>query len=287
METPRNNRGISLVEVMVCLTMLAVIALALADGLVSSMSATSVVEERAAALRSAQEKLNHLVAFAARPSSGGCPLIAPQDGTTYPCLNMKPGGVITNFVFSAAPVTTNGVTQPAAQSAFFDVQYRKVDAAGNGNGNMIKLPALNGADPNPDNAATGELVMFTDETVVRNARGQYLLGRDLTGGAPSGTYPFGGPDGTPDGVGFDFTQINSDLDVDGLQATRDIRSTDATDNPNHCFASNRGRAPVGAVVRWRGADGREQRVEVWTIVDFCLFIDPLSPDPVSNAAVGQ
>lgn len=255
----RRCAGVSMVELMVCLVILAVVALALADGLVTSMSGTTVTEERSAALRTAEEKLQRLAGF-------GKLLIAPSTDPTHLDLSdwgtgAADNGVVRNFVYS------NGQQEPAT----FPVFYEKVDSAGNGNNKALNLNRLNPGDANPLHQDVGELVVWYAEfnSGTGSPASRKDFGRDLAGGVVTGNYPAGTPDGKPDGVNFDFTTIGSDLDCDGATTTADIRAS-AVD----CYGSNRGRVPIGALVRWRGADGREQRVEVWTLVDFTQYIPP-------------
>ena len=90
------------------------------------------------------------------------------------------------------------------------------------------------------NAPAGEVIVVCDESKTKND-----YGRDLS---PQ--------DGQPDGV--TFTGLPFDLNSDG--DTNDGALL-ANDGVSAC-----GRYPIGIVIRWYGAGGREERYELWTII---------------------
>ena len=90
------------------------------------------------------------------------------------------------------------------------------------------------------NAPAGEVIVVCDESKTKAS-----YGRDLS--------PY---DGQPDGV--TFTGLPFDLNSDG--DTNDGALL-ADDGPSAC-----GRYPIGIVIRWYGAGGREERYELWTII---------------------
>jgi len=86
-------------------------------------------------------------------------------------------------------------------------------------------------------APAGEVIVVTDES---KTKANY--GRDLS--------PY---DGKPDGV--TFTGLPFDLNSDG-----------DTNDGNLVGDASTGRYPVGIVIRWYGAGGREERYELWTVI---------------------
>lgn len=244
----RRCAGISLIETMICLVILAIVALALANSLVASVTATSTTEERAAAIATAEGHLQKLAAL-------GKHIIAPAGDPNVSLDVDLSNGVVNFFNYGANP----GV------DATFVVDYQRADGANHNT--PAHLQVLNHGDTNAQHLRVGELVVWFDETATGAA-----FGRDLTGNPPTGACPAGAPDGKPDGVNFDLSAVGNDLDMDGLSTTTNLMTS-----PMNCFTNKFGRCPIGAIVRWRGGDGREQRVEVWTVVSFseCADFSPL------------
>jgi hypothetical protein len=86
----------------------------------------------------------------------------------------------------------------------------------------------------------GEVIVVCDES---KTRADY--GRDLS--------PY---DGQPDGV--TFTGLPFDLNSDG-------DTNDGLMTQDEGLAAT-GRYPVGIIIRWYGAGGREERYELWTVI---------------------
>lgn len=263
--------GISLIEVMLTLTILAVVALALADGLVTSMRVTSVNEERAAAMRAARDKLEWIAgnkqllinSLPANPQVGGA---ATNRSDIYPRFRIDTGN---NYGVIVGIETATGLS---ANSGPFDIFYAQ---KGNSNGSdpnrsrlqgLFDATALNGT---LEGNKPGEVVVMFDEAIVApRADKTYAYGRDLTGGPTKLNAPFGTPDGQPDGTTFPPL---GDMDMDtviaggGTAPTWDMRWL--AFSPTNA-GGPRGRLPVGAVIRWVGASGKEERYELWTVINF-------------------
>lgn len=257
----KREAGITLIEVIITLVILAVVALALANGLLISIQATSVTEERAAAIRAAREKLEWVVAMKsailnAVPSQNLGNQATPPPAV-YPWFEIANTPGAPNYgVILAAHFDTDPTHD---QKGTFGVSYaRKSDT--NAPGTQVFLQGINGAD-------AGEIVVMFDETAqldpVVNPYRTLGYGRDLTDNAnPQSALA----DGVADGV--NFVQIDCDLDgKTGAAGTPDVRIPCSkldlgTQTPGA------GRVPVGVIIRWRGADGQLQRVEQWTVVNF-------------------
>ncbi len=273
----RANRGqpvgISLIEVLITLTILAVVALAMADGLVTSMKVTSVNEERAAVMRVARDKLEWVQGnkqFLIN-SDAHAPDGITGRATVYPRFDidiLANKGVIKGLQTAAAPATD------VTKGGPFDVFYAQKAQTGNstaGVANEERLPGLFSATTAALNGTLngdkpGEIVVMFDEAVTTlRPDNTYAYGRDLTGGPVTASSPFGTPNSIPDGT--TFTPIG-DMDMDG-----NIGGSGAWDMRWLAFSPTnaggpRGRLPVGVIVRWAGASGREERYELWTVLNF-------------------
>lgn len=285
-----------MIEMMVTLTILAIVALALADGLVSSMRVTTGNEERAAAMRAARDKLEWVVAhkqlivnsvpsgpqISAPATNRSVPPPLPRfvvdagkdygviKGTEYAGPGSIPGAPVVTLMLPGGP----SATSPVYDGGPFDVYFAQKGAANGANPNQIRMPGLFGSALSNHGSLSGEksgeIVLMFDEANPKRAdfatSHAYAYGRDLTGGPTAGDAPFGTPDSQPDGV--TFTPIG-DMDMDGLVAGGsggaggpwDMRwlSFTATGSPH-------GRIPVGVIIRWSGSSGREERYELWTVV---------------------
>lgn len=265
----RAQAGISLIEVMVTLTILAVVALALADGLVTSMRVTSSNEERAAAMREARNQLETIAGHKQWLVNSDP---RPSRGTSYypryvidSAVGSKDHGVIT--ALETKPVPGGAVV---STPVCFDVFYGLKGSVANntaGSANQERLqplfsPTASAVNGTQDGDKTGEIVVMFDEDVQTiRADNTYAYGRDLTGGLPATGAPFGTPDGKPDGTTFppigdmDMNKvIGGDMRVLGLNPASGVGTT--------------GRLPVGVIIRWVGAEGREERYELWTVMTF-------------------
>lgn len=253
----RRYSGLSIIEVMVVLVILGVVSLSVGDGLLTSMRANSVADERAAAIRAAREKLDWVVAMKSAilnqvPSEKQNP-----PTPVYPWFELydAPGspnyGVLKTIHFDSNPAND--------QPGTFAVAYDRKSTT-NQPGTQVFLPGIAGKDP-------GEIVIMFDETApVDPPATPYRTlkyGRDLvTNASPMSPVP----DGQPDGV--NFVQIDCDLDgVVGPSGNSDARGNCAWTDPGTKLVGY-GRMPVGVIIRWRGSDGQLQRVEQWTVVNF-------------------
>jgi len=240
--------GISLIEMMIVLVILAVTALALASGLIASMRSTSTVDEREAAIREARNQLDRVI------------------GNRQALVN--PVGVFPNYTIGQT-ATDYGVLLSLNLSATqsfpttFGVSYLNQEPGQKQH--MVSLQALPGGGTPTIGVVpqVGEIVAMFDETVTQMPGTKlWPYGRDLTGGVN------GGPDGKPDGV--TFTPIG-DMDLDQVPLAT---PTDPSGNPDvraKIYGQKAGCMPIGAIVRWQGTDGRPQRVELWTVTDFIVY----------------
>jgi len=279
MRASRNQpRGISLIEVMITLTILAVVALALADGLVTSMKVTSTNEERAAVMRAARDKLEWvqgnkiLLINSDAVGPDGVTLRSSMSGYTpiYPRFEIDTlanKGVIKGI--QATSISPTDSTQGGPFDVFF---AQKGQTANNvaGTANEERLPGLFSPTVAAGNGTLngdrpGEIVVMYDEAVTTlRADNTYAYGRDLTGGPKTASSLFGTPDGQPDGTTFPPI---GDMDMDGNVGGGpfwDMRWL-AFDSKS---AGMHGRVPVGVIIRWTGASGREERYELWTVMSF-------------------
>jgi hypothetical protein len=128
-------------------------------------------------------------------------------------------------------VVTPGVTPPYME---FEVPLEYLPSGQNRMLPGLKNPATGLPVP------AGEVVIVCDESKTKAS-----YGRDLS--------PY---DGQPDGVTFTGLpfDLNSDGDTNDGLLTGDV-GVAAT-----------GRYPVGIIVRWYGAGGREERYELWTVI---------------------
>ena len=308
-DAPRQPAGISLVEMMITLTIFAVIALALADGLVVSMKSTSVNEERQAAMLKARERLNwvstHKLLIVNSDPVDPPPTHTPAFTTPRPAYYPRfVVGYDANYGVIEKVQYFDTQTPPVLQEAdmTFDVPLGKSEKAGTQQ--QPKLQPLFAGGPNPHGTLhgekTGELVIMFDEHRIGGyeRNGVVGYGRDLTGGPSASDAPFGSPNGTPDGVSF---AAIGDMDMDGTPTAAgdgslfgpsgqtsgystiivnpgvavDFRWGAFQDSPAYPAGGLKtdpvamgGRAPIGAIVRWAGASGAEERVELWTVINF-------------------
>lgn len=258
----RRPWGVSLIEVMIVLVILGVVALSVSDGLLTSIRANSVADERAAAIRAAREKLDWVVDMKMAILNQVFSQKQSPPTPTYPWFELydTPGspnyGVLKTIHYDSDPANDKPGT--------FQVSYkRKSDT--NAPGTQVFLPGLNGKDP-------GEIVVMFDETAAidppLNPYRTLGYGRDLANNANP---QLSIPDGAPDGV--NFVQLDCDMDGKvGPNGNPDVREKCAWTDPGTKLVGY-GRIPVGVIIRWRGADGQVQRVEQWTVVSFLAQTD--------------
>lgn len=271
-------RGISLIEVVVAVAIMATVLLFLSRGFITSMFMTRQSDEYAAAARAAREKMEEIVsqtfrqydrvqvgatntyslqidpktgqnktklAFASFADLPKILRVESVDGPQGPAIGATP----TSVAYSS-PTTSGFDVDPFGRLHPFKVFLTDIDAANLGTTKGI-LPGL------VDDYA-GEVILITGETNENFPGGGtsavpiVTTNYDQTHGIGS----YGGDllprDGKPDG--FYFFTLPIDLNGDG----------DFSDNTKSLGGSQI-RYAVGVIVRWQGRYGPE-RHETWTIL---------------------
>lgn len=279
----KNERGISLLEVVVAVAIMATVLLFLSRGFITSMFMTRQSDEYAAAARAAREKMEEIVSQTFRhydrvqvgttnqwslqidPKTGqykttlasadfasalkGLPLllqVESVDGPIGPATAQEINTAISSPKMSGYDKDPFGRLHP------FKVYLSDVDAD--------NLSSTKGILPGLVDDYAGEVILITGET-----------NEDFAGGGTAqvpintanqdhirGVGSYGGDllprDGKPDG--FQFFALPIDLNGDGLF---DLNTSK--------IAGKQIRYAAGVIVRWQGRYGPE-RYETWTILSY-------------------
>lgn len=274
----KNERGISLLEIVVAVAIMATVLLFLSRGFISAMFMTRQSDEYAAAARAAREKMEEIVSQTFRqydrlqvgatnmyslqidPKTGqnktklayakfadsiaGLPVILRVESVDGP--RGPASAAAANVAFSSPFMS--GVLDPFGRVHPFKVFLTDIDAD-NLNTTIGILPGL------VDDYA-GEVILITGETNENFAADTSSIIDTSNEDHIRGIGSYGGDmlprDGRPDG--FNFFRVPIDLNGDGdfNDSTKSLGTTQY-------------RYAVGVVIRWQGRYGPE-RHETWTII---------------------
>lgn len=223
--------GMSLVEVLIALTIIAVSLLAIFFTLTRSMKMTDQNVEFAAVKEEARIKLEEFVGMKLFNRNPGNLSQNYRDNSLSPfgsnniMLSPDNNGVVVSVLRNTATVNT-------IREEGFDVYYMGVRDDPT---NPYRLEGLGGQRP-------GEVVIIMDETLTAE---QY--GRDLDN------------DNVPDGVQF---TMPLDLDGDGVYTpgSKQISDRDTGRIPMR-------KIPIGVIIRWINPDRKPERYETWTVIN--------------------
>jgi len=275
----KNERGISLMEVVVAVAIMATVLLFLSRGFLTSMFMTRQSDEYAAAARAAREKMEEIVSMTFRHyhrklnGSNVDLQIDPKTGQYMTRLasakfDSEPNGLPLLLRMESvdgprgpASATPKSAIYPVPEMSGFDK-----DPFGRLHPFRVYLTDINADDPNSTQGLlpglvddyAGEVILITGETNEKFATDPNFAVAINTANIDEvhGVGSYGGDllprDGKPDGF-LSFT-MPVDLNGDG----------DFTDNTK-ALGSKQMRYPVGVVIRWQGRYGPE-RYETWTVI---------------------
>lgn len=267
----------TLIEVLVAATIIAIMMTFLARGFVTSMYMSRQSDEYAAAARAAREKMEEIFSLTIlrykRTNTAGLTYVLNLDPKTG-----KYEDEVASFKFNELPVQLTyesvggprggvSVNYTSTSARGFVVSGPGVDLYGRTHPFKVYLSDINPDDPDSNRGILPGIVDdYAGEVVLINSE---MLESPVTGAPPlaittdehrfgrgAGTYGYGGDifprDGRPDG--FQFFRLPIDLNGDG-----DTNDGAAALGVGHT------RYAVGVIVRWMGKYGPE-RHETWTII---------------------
>lgn len=275
----KNERGISLLEIVVAVAIMATVLLFLSRGFITSMFMTRQSDEYAAAARAAREKMEEIVSLTFRhyertpDGSGNASLtIDPKTGqykTTIAAAEFdEPDHDLATILRVESVDGPRGpVTAPVYKRySSPNMSGWDIDPFGRLHPFKVYLADVNPDDPNSTRGLlpglvddyAGEVILITGETNENFSGGGTskvpinTANQDQVHGVGSWGGDLLPRDGKPDGF-LSFT-LPVDLNGDGLfdLNTKDLKSDWI-------------RLPVGVIVRWQGRYGPE-RYETWTVL---------------------
>lgn len=276
----RNERGISLLEIMVSVAIIATVLLFLSRGFITSMYMSRQSDEFSAAARAAREKMEEIVSstilqYERKVENAYLLQINPQTGQYRTVPNA--------FTFSELPLVlqlefVGGVRVTGTPSIQTQVTTCPVPFTSGptrdpyGRTHPFKV-YLNDVDPgNPDSTRgllQGLVDEYAGEVIIVNSERQENFATGITGAVINtanidqvrGIGTYGGDilprDGKPDG--FMYFRLPIDLNGDGdfLDSRQSLESKTSYEKIR--------KYAIGVIVRWQGRYGPE-RHETWTIL---------------------